>query len=248
MTISKISDFTLYSISCWFFYSYESSKKLLLITVFFDLYRNCLFHTSYWASFWGYQCSVLEVWYWKEKILISRPGYSLRLPTFTQSRPVKSSDDKSEARLFSVLSHLNLQLPEALTNTQAWLSDLSGVLLCCLLLHSMWSPEACSILAGITWNASEIPSGKCTHSFCRETGACVEVWGEEKFGKEVVHGLLLSHHNNLMHLCLGFSFYKSGLQAWVIMQHSWLIPHLWFLSANGNLKAFKYVLQDWPEN
>lgn len=70
------------------------------------------------------------------------------------------------------------------------------------------------MLVGIAWNASEIPSGKCTHFFCRETGACVEVWGgEEKFGEELVHGLLLSHQGNLMHLCLGFAFYKSGLQA-----------------------------------
>lgn len=208
---------------------------MLLITIFCNLYRNCLFQTFYWGSFWGYQCSALEVGHWKGKILISSPGCSLWLPTLTQNRPVKSSDNKSEARLFSVLSHLNLQLPKALINTQAGLNDFSGVLLSCLLLHSLWSPEASSMLVGIAWNASGIPSGKCTHFCCRETEACVEVWGEEMLGEEVVHGLLLSHEDNMMHLCLGFSFYKSGFQAWVIMQHSWLIPHLSFLSANGKL-------------
>lgn len=69
------------------------------------------------------------------------------------------------------------------------------------------------MLVGIVWNASEIPSGKCTHFFCRETGAFAEVWGEEKFGKEVEHGLLWSYQGNVMHLYLGFASYKSGLQA-----------------------------------
>lgn len=69
------------------------------------------------------------------------------------------------------------------------------------------------MLVGIAWNASQIPSGKCTPFFCKETGACAEVWGEEEFGEEVVHGSLLSSQGNLMHLCLGFSFYKSELQA-----------------------------------